>query len=95
MTASSLQAQVLQALKRFCSFPVGHPTDVEIDDIVADVVAHEAATGSAAYQTDVESIAASRVPGTRFLRMDGLDFHDITSLLMLIRARAQQSATGR
>lgn len=81
---------VREGLKRFCSFPAGRPTDVEIDQIAADVLAHENALGRAAYQNEVERIAATHVPGTRFARMDGLNFQDINALLATIRAQAAQ-----
>jgi hypothetical protein len=91
MTASSWYDNIRKELERFCRFPAGHPTDEEVEQIVLDVVTHENSTGKAAYQSDVEQSAKSRIPGTRFLRTDGLTFQDINALLAMIRARSQSS----
>jgi hypothetical protein len=90
-TVSAWREQVREGLKRFCSFPSGHPTDAEVDQIATDVLTHERAIGRAAYQSDVEQIARACVPGTRFIRTDGLNFQDIKALLATIRAQAAQA----
>jgi hypothetical protein len=43
---------------------------------------------SAPSRSDVEGIVSTRIPQTRFVRMDGLNFQDINALLAAIRMQA-------
>ncbi len=76
--------QFRQELRRFFTFPVGRPTDADLDLIAADVM-----RANTTNQSDVERIVVARIPQTRVHRFDGLTFQDIGALLAIIRAQAQ------
>lgn len=77
-------------LSRWFTFPAGHPTDADLDQIVDRVADFRDGGATPPSQWDIERIVTTQVPQARVHRYDGLDFRMLNALLALLRAQAQE-----